>query len=242
MTMINYEKLDKDCMYPLHIYCYSFMFTLVKQWSENSLFLGVMLGITSFGVESTPKLQWNPLQSSDLNHSFESRFHYFEHFERGFPLQNEVIPNMTPKRVDFQYAHLENDEVVAYSFNSKIYLGYRQCCHGNIRIASLRVCICRLISPNLQWHLTSHLSCYRSPPSSPPLLFLQWTSLIYSFPRAWPLLAYNPDKTGGEKKNPDMDFVNLNILSMACTVLSMVNVDYYLYHQYHLQSKRGGLV
>ena len=38
----------------------------------------VILGITLFGVESTPKLHWSLLQSSGLIHSFESRFHYFE--------------------------------------------------------------------------------------------------------------------------------------------------------------------
>ena len=44
----------------------------LMQWNRNPLFLGVILGITSFGVESTLKLEWNPLQSSVLNHSFES--------------------------------------------------------------------------------------------------------------------------------------------------------------------------
>ena len=42
----------------------------------KSTLLGVILGITSFGVEIHS-------QNSGFNHSFESGFYYFEH---GFPL------------------------------------------------------------------------------------------------------------------------------------------------------------
>ena len=48
-----------------------------------------MLWITLFGVESTPKLLWNPTLSSGLNYSFESGFHYFD---RGFPLEKRSDP------------------------------------------------------------------------------------------------------------------------------------------------------
>jgi len=66
--------------------------------SGNPHFFLVIVGITSFGVESTPIWVWKPSQSSGLKHSFESEFRYFE---SGFPLQSEWFPNMTPERVVF---------------------------------------------------------------------------------------------------------------------------------------------
>ena len=60
----------------------------VKEW--KSTLLGVILGIISFGVEIHAQEWFKPLLWSG-----------FYYFESGFPLQTEVIPNMTPKRVDF---------------------------------------------------------------------------------------------------------------------------------------------
>ena len=58
--------------------------------SGNSLFIGVVLGITSFGVEIHP-------QNSGIHSQSDSNHTTLE----WIPLQNEVIHNMTPKSVDF---------------------------------------------------------------------------------------------------------------------------------------------
>ena len=57
-----------------------------------------MLGIPSFGVEIHAQSSGIHSQKSDLNHYFgvDSTI-----FESGFPLRNKMIPNLTPKRVDF---------------------------------------------------------------------------------------------------------------------------------------------
>ena len=84
------------------------------EW-KSTLF-GVILGITSFGVESTPKLLWNPLQSSGLNHSFEGGFYYFE---RGFPLQKKGSLIWLLKEWISTPAHLESMTTAPFWFSTE---------------------------------------------------------------------------------------------------------------------------
>ena len=75
----------------------------------KSTLLGVIWGIISFGVEIHAQNSGIHSQKSDSNHYFgvDSTI-----FESGFPLQNEVIPNMNPKRVDFHSATLREYDII----------------------------------------------------------------------------------------------------------------------------------
>ena len=59
-----------------------------------------ILGITSFGVEIQAPILNSRIHSQkcDLNHYFGA---YFTILRVDFHSKNEVIPNMTPKRMDF---------------------------------------------------------------------------------------------------------------------------------------------
>ena len=74
------------------------------QWSGNSLFLESKNRITSF--------QWSWIHSKVVVWiTLESGFHYFE---SGFPLQHEVVPNMTPERVDIHSCRFIWYEIVEF--------------------------------------------------------------------------------------------------------------------------------
>ena len=73
----------------------------VQEW--KSTLLGVIIRDHFVWSGNPHSKQWNPLSKEWFKSLVWSGFHYFE---SGFPLQNEVILNMTPKRVDFHFSAL----------------------------------------------------------------------------------------------------------------------------------------